>query len=68
MKECANCGNLVTDQYAKVFSRREDGKVEVCPKCPDRIRKPDGGWRAPRSTRSNHNERVDLDRSEETKG
>lgn len=67
MKECTNCGSLVTDQYAKVFSRREDGNVEVCPECPDRIRDKNGGYRAARSPRSNHNDSVDLDRREDTK-
>jgi len=36
MPECQNCGNVVSDRYARVMGR--DGVVEACPECPDLVR------------------------------
>lgn len=53
MAECQNCGNHVSDAYARVFAPDEvesDGEVRVCPQCPDRLRI-DGKVRDARSVR-----------------
>lgn len=38
MPECANCGGVVTDQYARVFAPPGIHGVRVCPNCEDKIR------------------------------
>lgn len=38
MAECNNCGEFVTDQYARVFAPPEIHGVRVCPKCEDKLR------------------------------
>lgn len=66
MPECLNCGNNVTDKYARVFSKREDGKVEACPECPDKKRTHTGEVRDARATRRKSG-KADFSRSEDTK-
>lgn len=34
MPECDNCGNSVSENYAKVMWERDD-KVPACPECDD---------------------------------
>lgn len=52
MKHCQNCGAAVTEQYARVFASDEEKGVEVCPRCPDMKRGPDGRAREVRSQRN----------------
>ena len=39
MPECQNCGEFVTDQYARVFAPPEIHGVRVCPNCEDKLRR-----------------------------
>ena len=52
MPECQNCGEFVTDAYARVFTPRGVENPRVCPECEDKIR--DGSEvreaRSPRNT------------------
>ena len=39
MPECQNCGEFVTDQYARVFAPPEIHGVRVCPNCKDKLQR-----------------------------
>jgi predicted metal-binding protein len=39
MAECGNCGEFVTDQYVRVFAPTGMDTVQVCPSCPDMVRR-----------------------------
>jgi hypothetical protein len=55
MPECANCGGIVSAQYARVFTPSDVEQPRACPNCPDKIR--DNGTirdaRAPRREAQN---------------
>lgn len=38
MRECQNCGELVTEQYVRVFAPAGMDRVRVCPYCEDKLR------------------------------
>ena len=38
MQHCQNCGETVTDSYARVFAPPDIHGVRVCPACDDKIR------------------------------
>lgn len=38
MPECQNCGEHVSEQYARVFTPDELENPRVCPFCPDKLR------------------------------
>ena len=66
MPECLNCGSAVSNDYARVFSKREDKAVEACPECPDKKRTHTGEVRDARATRRKGG-KTDFSRSEDTK-
>lgn len=37
-ERCRNCGEAVSDDYARVFSTDDEPGVDCCPECPDIIR------------------------------
>jgi NAD-dependent SIR2 family protein deacetylase len=38
MRECANCGGAVSEQYVRVFAPTGMDTVRVCPHCEDKLR------------------------------
>lgn len=42
MPECQNCGNHVTEQYARVFTPDGIKNPRVCPHCEDKTREKGG--------------------------
>lgn len=51
MHHCSNCGSAVTATYVRVFARDDSTTLQVCPRCPDRVR--DGaGYRKARGPRA----------------
>lgn len=66
MAKCLNCGHTVSNDYARVFSKREDGNVSACPECPDKKRTHTGEVRDARATRRKEGD-TDFSRSENTK-
>lgn len=38
MAQCQNCGEYVSEQYARVFSPEHVDGVRVCPHCEDKLR------------------------------
>lgn len=62
MGECRNCESFVTEDYVRVFSRRDDGTVGVCPDCEDLVRGAGGKARDARAPRrSNGGEPSEYD-------
>ena len=38
MPQCQNCGEVVTDQYVRVFTPSGFDSPRVCPYCEDKLR------------------------------
>ncbi|QLG60453.1 DUF7563 family protein [Halorarum salinum] len=38
MRECNNCGSLVSERYVRVFAPDEARGPRVCPNCEDLVR------------------------------
>jgi len=51
LPECSHCGSAVSTDYIRVFA--VDGEVDVCPRCPDRVRDmaAPGGFREAKASR-----------------